>query len=375
MEAKEKLTKARASLILSQPFFACLALKMPLIEDKTCETAWTDGARMGYNPDFINSLSLDEVKGVICHEILHVTNLHHLRMQAREARAWNIASDKAINPLIKSANLALPSGALYGSGLSAEDEYTKTPKGGGGQGKGGQGADVGKCGEVRPYKGPDGKGASEADIKAHENQIKVDVSQARQIAKRAGKMPADLDRIISDMIESKVSWREVLQRFCLDSIKSDYTWKRPNRRFIPRVYMPSLDGQKLSRIIITIDTSGSIDDSDLRTFAGEIQEILDTFNIDEIQVLYVDSALQSSETFHKYDRVILHAKGGGGTSFRPAFEHIEAQGLDLVALIYFTDGYSSSFPEIPDFPVLWALTVKRAFQPPFGEAVYINMNE
>jgi len=79
MTAKEKITKARASLILTAPFFASLALKMKLVEDPSCDTMWVDGTSMGYNPAFIEPLPLEQVKGLICHEVMHVACHHNLR--------------------------------------------------------------------------------------------------------------------------------------------------------------------------------------------------------------------------------------------------------------------------------------------------------
>ena len=84
MKAKEMMAKARAGLILDMPFFGSLALKLKLVEDPTCDTAWTDGVSMGYNPAWIESLSLSEVKGIVCHEVMHCSNQHQNRRDSRD---------------------------------------------------------------------------------------------------------------------------------------------------------------------------------------------------------------------------------------------------------------------------------------------------
>ena len=78
----KKLTRARTQLILDQPFFGSLALRLRLVEDPTVDTAYTDGVVLGYNWGFITRLSLEETKWVVAHEVMHLACMHHTR------RAW-----------------------------------------------------------------------------------------------------------------------------------------------------------------------------------------------------------------------------------------------------------------------------------------------
>ena len=108
MKAEEKITKARASLVLTAPFFASLALKMKLVADPSCDTMWVDGVSMGYNPKFIEPLPLEQVKGLICHEVMHVACHHNTRRGERDFQNWNIACDYAIDPIVKNAGFVQP---------------------------------------------------------------------------------------------------------------------------------------------------------------------------------------------------------------------------------------------------------------------------
>ena len=108
MNVKEKMLKARAMLILDAPFFASIILRLPYIENNTIPTMATDGTMIIYNSDFVKSLTLDEVKGVLCHEAMHIINLHHTRRQSRSPELWNIATDYSINQIIEDAGLKLP---------------------------------------------------------------------------------------------------------------------------------------------------------------------------------------------------------------------------------------------------------------------------
>ena len=75
----EKISKARTQLVLDHPFFGSLALRLKLVEDQTFATAYTDGKVMGYNPAFIDTLSLAETKWLIAHEVMHLACMHHVR--------------------------------------------------------------------------------------------------------------------------------------------------------------------------------------------------------------------------------------------------------------------------------------------------------
>ena len=71
MTAKEKLIKARAALVLDEPFFGSLVLRLNVLEDSSCNTLWVNGSSLGFNPSFVDSLSMDKLKGCLCHEVLH----------------------------------------------------------------------------------------------------------------------------------------------------------------------------------------------------------------------------------------------------------------------------------------------------------------
>src|SRR3546814_4043210 len=130
--ATEKLLKARARLLTSQPFYATLALHLELVEDSTCETMWTDGRRAGFNPAHVEEAALSELEGGLAHLVTHCALLHHVRRGGRDAKQWNDACDYAIIPELIKAGFRLPQGALLNSafeGLGAEGVFSQTGKG------------------------------------------------------------------------------------------------------------------------------------------------------------------------------------------------------------------------------------------------------
>ncbi len=389
-DAGKKFAKARSQLILDSPFFGSLGLRLQVVEDPKCPTAWTDGTRMGYSPDFIDGLTEDEVKGLICHEILHCALRHHTRRGTRDPQLWNVACDYTINPIIKDAGMALPKDGLYDPrffGLSADEVYEQLKKerekresqqASGGEG--GEGTESQKSreenaaaavGEVRDASGKDGGPASESEIKDQEREWNVAMSQAAQQADKVGKLPATLKRMVTEALNPRLDWSEILRRFVDSASRHDYSWSRPNRRYIGSgMYLPSVYSNQLGHVVAAIDTSGSISDETLNRFGSEIEAIINDYQA-SCTVIYCDTQVAGTAEYAPGEPVKLESHGGGGTDFRPPFNYVDDQGLNPVCMLYFTDGMCNAFPPEPHYPVLWIHDNRyhRRFTPPFGEVV------
>jgi len=374
MDVKNLISKARAGLILDHPFFGTIALKLKITEDKTLPTYMaTDGFCLSYNPKLIQEISLSEIKGVIAHEVMHIAMLHHLREGNRNHVKWNYACDYAINPILRDSGFDLPKDTLGNRfrGMEAEKIYNLLPETNSKKGKNLY-KELG-IGEVKkPQKG-NGQEYTEAELKELEGEAKVMIAQAAQVAKSCGKLPAGFDRLIEDILEPVIPWREVLRRFIQEHAKNDYTWKYPNRRYLYQgLYLPSLYSDEIGQIIVAIDTSGSISNNELKQFTGEISDIVNEVGINEVKVIYCDSKVHNTQSFIQGEPVTLKAKGGGGTDYKPVFSYIEKKQDNPVCLVYLTDGYCSSFPEkAPSYSVLWVITHEgdSHFSPPFGETI------
>lgn len=135
MTAKEKISLAVTKLLLSSnpvaPFFSSCIMQIDILE-ANCKTMATDGKTIIYNKDFVDSITDNELMGVLVHEVWHVLLLHHTRSGGRDKELWNVAADLAINPICIEQNLVLPKGALFAGqgnfvslplGLTAEEYY------------------------------------------------------------------------------------------------------------------------------------------------------------------------------------------------------------------------------------------------------------
>lgn len=367
--AAKRVTAARTALILDEPFFGQLALKLKLVEDPHCNppTAWTDGVRLGYHPDFVTSLSQAELLAVVVHEVLHVTNGHPWRRDGRNFLQWNIACDAAINYIITESGFTLPKDCVdipehYGK--SAEyiyprlpEKYKKLAKGCG---------FPGGIGEVR-----DAPGNGEAEESGcTESDWQQAVQAAAKIAKAMGKLPGGMERII-EASRSRTDWKSVLLRFAQQIAKADYTWRTPNKRYIASgLYLPSLHSEAMGPVAVGLDMSGSVDQTTLNVFGGAVMAIASQCRPERIDVIYCDSKVQAIDSYGPDDHIQLTAKGGGGTDFQPVFDALGGLETEPVCLIYLTDGWGTYPDTPPDIPVIWAMTTD--YRPPFGEVVRID---
>ena len=416
---EQKLTRARTQLLLNQPFFGTLCLRLKLMPGSR-PTLATDGVCIIYNPAFVDSLTPAELEGCLAHEVLHCALGHHARRGAREPRLWNHAADYAINPIVVKNGLKLPAGVLLDyqyENLSAEEIYARLNKdgnsgggsqpnspgtgngshangqsqpdpsspsttqdassGGGSPNGGPQGPEIdaspGGIGEVLDAADEDGDPASPAEMSRQQHEWSIAAEQAMRTAKACGNAPADLERALSESRESKQDWRAILRAFVAATTMSDYRWTPPNRRHIGAgLYLPSVMRSGVGEIVIGVDTSGSIGQDELEHFAGEITAISDEAQPDAIHVVYCDAAVQSSQQFGPSEPITLEPKGGGGTDFRPVFEWVEQNGLRPACLIYLTDLCCHSYPEEPDYPVLWA--TDSGGTAPFGDTIQITVD-
>lgn len=429
-----KIEKAMAQLILHQPFFATILMRMRVIESPERPTMSTDGKHLWYNPEFVETLTEREVEGVLCHEALHPAMLHHLRKNGREHWKWNRACDYAINPIVLDAGMRLPKDALFNEEwkeMSAEEIYLKlddtppcppTPPGGpceegegGSSGEsqpdtpdnsdteadsndmtdsssgitdslsedegdnGGEGtAPDGTCqwGQVDEPKASDDSELSASEKEEQEAKWKVMLQQAADTAKKAGKLPAGMDKLIEDLMEPKLDWRTVLARWAGDMARTDFSFRFPNKRFIQSGFiLPSLKSETIGKVIFAVDTSGSMHGGEMRDVLSEVCGAIREYEKDgvdpEITVLWCDTEVHEQQIS---DPDEFNPKGNGGTEYEPVFDYIEENGLDPKAVVYLTDGYCYDYNFTPpDCPVLWALTNKlRSFKPPFGEIMVIN---
>lgn len=358
-QAQTQLVKARAGLILDQPFFGALALRLKLVEDSNIKTLSVNGKVIKYNPDFVKTMSLPLTKSALAHEVMHCVFDHMGRLNEREPKRWNHAGDYVINQTLEDAGFEIGQDWLHSpafKGMSTDEIYNQLP--------------------------PDPPGDSQDELEpgdpdpaqkaADQREWQIATAQAAAAAKAMGKLPGSLERFVDEMMKPQVDWREVLRRFIDQASKNDFSWRRPNRGALAHgVLLPGLFSQSCGKIQSWIDTSGSIDERTLNVFGSEIAAVIEEVRPEETEVGYCDAKISHIDSFKDDDRPTFKMHGGGGTDFRPPFERNETEQITPVCMIYLTDGYGP-FPDVePDYPVLWVMTTDVVA--PFGETVRITV--
>ena len=408
--------KCVGHIMFKHPFWGSLLLEQNIKEDYNCDTFYVDGTNLGYNPDFANRLTFNEVCGVLIHELYHLLLLHHTRKGMRKHSLWNEATDYAINIIVTDMGFSLPKGVLLDQKYrdkSAEDIYraldkkqdedSKSNKGQGepdsnGDSKGPGNTDSDDKNPDKSDKEGKGNPAKDAPIEDlaktlgevreskednAEEKIKGQIIRAVATAKQAGNMPsAAVIEAVEQAKEQKYSWEELLNRFITENSATDYSFECPDRRFLYSGFvLPDMDTPAIGEIVFAIDTSGSVSTAEVQRLVSEVQYCLDIIagskESPKFTVIYCDAAIQHVEVIDE-NTVKANPKGGGGTRFSPVFEYIEKSDIDVDALFYVTDGYCSDFGNIvPEYPVLWCLTEGSTDSytkiAPFGETIKLEV--
>ncbi len=242
--------------------------------------------------------------------------------------------------------------------------------------EGGQDGTADFQGEVRDHPFLNGMENSSARKKA-ELEAEILLEQAAQSARHRGSVPAGVSRLLGRELLPVLDWRALLRRFLENCADGDYSWSAPNRRYVAQgLYLPSRRELRLPRVVLAVDSSGSVDGAMLAAFCAELASVLDAYDT-ELAVLFHDTRVYEGPVLGRADLPGLHLTpvGGGGTDFRPVPEYIDETGLDPACVLWFTDLECDRFPEEPPYPVLWVCGGKGGETPPFGEVVHMADGE
>jgi predicted metal-dependent peptidase len=391
-EVREKLITARVGLLLRASFFGNLATRLKLVNaDEWCPTAATDGRNFYYNTRFVNMLRPKEIEFLFGHEVLHCVYDHFGRRGDRDPQLFNIANDYCVNADLKKHRVgefitSVP--CLYDQkyeGMSSEEIYDilyenaekidigslinklldEHMDGDDGEGAGGEGD---KDGKGRPK-------LSETERQAIKDEIREAVLAAAQASDGAGNLPAGVKRIIQDMTEPKMNWRELLRMQLESTIKSDFTWMRASRRgWHMDAVMPGMKNDEMIDIAISIDASGSMSEAILKDILSETAGIMEQFSAYRIHVLSFDTEVYNPQ---QYDSENLDSitdyeiQGGGGTDFDCVFNYFKENEIEPKRHIMFTDGYPfGSWGDENYCDTVFILHGTTSIEPPWGQYAY-----
>jgi len=392
-QAREKLVTARIGLLLRHSFFGNLATRMQLINaDEWCSTAATDGLKFYYNSRFIMMLKPKEVEFLVGHEVLHVVYDHMGRRGNRDPEIWNIADDYAVNADLKRHKVGefiktVP--CLYEQkydGKAAEEIYDDLMKNvqkisiddlvdqmiddhmdGDGDSDGDQEGEGNKKGK-RPSMSPEERERVRQEVK----QAIINAASSAE----AGSLPLGVERLIKQHTNPVMPWRELIQTNLTSAIRTDYSWMRPSRRgWHMDAIMPGMNPGEEIDVVIAIDMSGSISNSQAQAFLGEIGGMMNSFDGYKVHVFCFDTETYNPKDFSSENMDLIdeyEPMGGGGTDFDCIFKYLKDIGNVPKRLICFTDGYPfGSWGDADYCDTTWVIHGDKNPNPPFGTyAIY-----
>ena len=367
VDVLDRIIVARVGLLLRHPFFGNMATRLQIKSaDDWLGTAAVDGRNLYFNTQFFNAMSNKEIEFVIAHEILHCVFDHLGRRDDRNPRIYNIAADYIVNNLLVRDRIGDKPKLVdcfqdfkYDSWTSEEvydDIFEEAKKNGeeflkqlgemldehiDWEGEGGQGSNDGE--------GADGKESkkrptySKEELKKIKDEIKENMISAAQTS-GAGNVPGEIARMIKELTEPKMNWREILRQQIQSTIRNDYTFSRPSRKGqMTGAILPGMNFDETIDICIALDMSGSIGDSQARDFLSEIKGIMDEYKDYNIKLWCFDTKVYNEQDFSADggdDLMDYEIMGGGGTEFMVNWDYMKYNDIQPKKFIMFTDGYA-----------------------------------
>jgi predicted metal-dependent peptidase len=380
----DKIIVARVGLLLRHPFFGNLATRLKIQEGTDwLPTAATDGRTIYFNREFFTPLSIKQVEFVIAHEILHNVFDHMSRREGRKPDIFNIAADYCVNGQIVRDGIGdhniegikiFHDKKYYGMG--AEEIYDKIYD----EMDEEQLKALGQLLDEHIDWGEDSKDGSgrptysKEELKQIRDEMREATMQAAQAA-GAGNVPANIQRMIKELTEPKMNWREIIRQQIQSTIKDDFSFMRPNRKgWHMGAILPGTNFKETIDICVSIDMSGSIGEDQARDFLSEIKGIMQEYQDFNIKVWCFDTSVYNEADFNGYsmDEFDEYVPvGGGGTEFDCNWEYMKEHDINPKKFIMFTDGYPWGSWGDPDYcDTVFIIHGNNKIVPPFGEYAY-----
>lgn len=339
-------------------FFTTICFSLKHEWDDSIKTAATDGSSIFFNPEFFMSLDVEERVFLLLHEAMHCAFLHMDRLQTRDRAKFNVAADHVINLMLIERGFRMPKVGLADpqyQGMSTEEVYKILPE---------QDKTQVDCDLLEPSEGEAGQ------LQQAMEDILVRASiQSKMQGDNPGTIPGEIEISLNGLLNPKLPWYRILQKYLQALAKNDYTFRKPNRRFFPKYHLPSLFGEKMINLAIAVDTSGSVSDEEFKSFVSEIHSILRMMKPEKITLIQFDTAIRSVNeirNIHELSKVCF--MGRGGTQIGPVIDWVNEHKPQL--LLTFSDGEFNFRGTKTKAPSIWVIHNNESFTAPFGKTIH-----
>jgi predicted metal-dependent peptidase len=398
-----EVSRARIQLMLRYTYLASATARLRFVmsTDGWCHTMATDGYNIFISNEFVQTLTEDEVIGVLAHEVMHCVLGHIDRRGSRNQEIWNIAIDFATNLMLFDAGVNLPRTGLLDRayrGMTAEDIYSRL--------KALSKAELDKrFGRIELNR----ESGDRSNTRNGFADIHLGVDDVRGQWARGDEYPTEYERVrlrrswreelkskipgtlsgsnaeeIERAAHQQINWRDYFSRFVTGLRRDDYRLFPPNKKHIWRqVYLPSFGSPGPDHLVIVIDTSGSMDPMILGKIIAEIDAARQLCECG-LTILQCDMVIKDVRTYEPWELWneefrTMRIRGRGGTSFEAPFKWVDELVLSghpvPDALIYMTDGFGVFPRSPPGYPCLWIVPESGSEKFPFGEVVRVSTQE
>ena len=374
MDKAMSLSKTAKALMLLEPYYGFFLIMLNKTWRQDLPTAGVSKNGINYqlaiNEEFWTSLSEEHQLGLLKHELLHIAFGHLTSFGSfSDKKLANVAMDMEINQYIdtdwlpkggimiedyEDLNLDRKAGCRYYYKKLQELQQEKDKNGTCGNEPMDKLLDDIANGDVPDHSTwEEFDDLSEAEKKLIDKQLQKVLSDAKeQTVKKRGSIPGEIEGVITieEIVAPKFDWRGYMRRFTGVSTKvfTKKIRRKENRKF------PESPGLKLKmkqHMLLGIDTSGSVSDSELQEFMSEIHHIYKA-GVD-VTIIQCDTSINSIEPYKGKNEITV--SGRGGTEFDPVLEYYNENQKRYTSLVYFTDGECNTHVK-PKGHVLWVLS-------------------
>lgn len=373
------LEKAKIALMIKADtaFFCEIAFSLKYVWSNEVPTAATDGVHMYLNPEWFMQWTQEQRLGLILHESLHVAYMHMVRRQHRDHKIYNIAADHVINLMLTERGFKIPDGGYCDkqfSGMSSEEVYELLMQ----QAESNPNSPLNQPGVGGAFgedlmEPPPGMTAQDLEEAVQNTLIRAHI-RSQEENDKPGTIPGDIELFLKKLRNPKLPWQTILRKYLTSFSKSDYSFQRPRRRYLPDHYLPSLYSNSLMDITVGVDISGSVSDYEFKTFISEIAGIFKTMKPKKITLIQFDTRIQSVDELTGFnDLMKVSFTGRGGTDIGELVKWTNENKPQL--LMVFTDGEFDFRDYQTKQNVLWLIHGNSRFKPTFGKTIHYDINQ
>ena len=378
----------------SDMFYAHLFLHVERKRTKECPTMGVTvkngKLQMVYNEDFVEKLSISQVKEVIKHEALHLINDHLNRSEAFKNKdssmmqVENIAMDCAINQYLNERIIEEIGGVTFNSFVDllkqtkpsdvqrkeTKDYYFSLLKDEMNERKqNGEGEKFEKM--LEDLSMDDHSGSQRELDPLDQAMLKDAILKAAEQTKQsnAGRLSGDLEEILKVLKKPRIPWQRELKRFFGSRLKANKKSSRSKRN---RRYGITYAGKKkdhVAKILVALDTSGSMSGDRTEKVLSEIYGIYKNNKSIAIDICECDSEIR--EVFSYDGKDSFKISGRGGTDMVPALEYAKVNKYDGVIMLSDGEYWNEDFGTYSGLNSLWVISDNDGYKSPIGRTINI----